>query len=78
MSELILIALIILVTFGLGKMPQIASTIGKMRVGFKRGLSQEGPQAPIDITPSDKHGASAKSRKPGKFEEPVEDARVDR
>lgn len=71
-TEIILIAIIIVITFGLGKLPQIASALGRMRVNFKRAAS---PNA-IDITPS-KPGEGAGGRKPGKFEDKIEDARVD-
>ena len=79
-TELILIGVIILITFGIGKMPQIATTLGRMRVGFKQGLSGQdvagqdaSPQAQEPEASHPKPG----SRKPGKFDDTVEDARVD-
>ena len=71
-TEIILIAIIIVITFGLGKLPQIASALGRMRVSFKRAAEPEA----LDITPS-KRADGEGGRKPGKIEDKIEDARVD-
>lgn len=67
MTEIVLIVIIFLVTIGVGKLPQIASSLGRMRSNFKQGLTG----APDVLgTPA----SSDSSRKPGKFEHHVEDA----
>ncbi|MEC9396488.1 MAG: twin-arginine translocase TatA/TatE family subunit, partial [Myxococcota bacterium] len=38
LAELVIILLIIFVIFGMGKLPSIASRIGRLRSQFKRGL----------------------------------------
>lgn len=67
MTEIILIVIIFLVTIGLGKLPKLASSLGRMRSNFKQGLAGApdvvGAPIPNDAT-----------RKPGKFEHRVEDA----
>lgn len=47
-SELIIILVIVLIIFGVGKLPQIGEGLGKALRGFKKGVS-EGEE--IDITP---------------------------
>jgi len=47
-SELIVILVIVLIIFGVGKLPQIGEGLGKAIRGFKKGLSEE---EEIDITP---------------------------
>ncbi|MEM1348275.1 MAG: twin-arginine translocase TatA/TatE family subunit [Myxococcota bacterium] len=77
-TEIILIVLIVAIVFGAGRLPSIASAVGKMRMNFRRGL-QEGE--PIDITPvvepGESSGDAARSRKPGHFDQEVEDAVID-
>ena len=46
--ELMIILLIVVIIFGVGKLPQIGEGLGKAIKGFKKGLS-EGDE--IDITP---------------------------
>lgn len=48
-SELMIILLIVLIVFGVGKLPQIGEGLGKAIRGFKKGIS-EGDE--IDITPN--------------------------
>lgn len=40
MSELLVILAIILIIFGVGKLPQIGEGLGKAISGFKRGVSE--------------------------------------
>ena len=40
MSELLIILAIILIIFGVGKLPQIGEGLGKAISGFKRGVSE--------------------------------------
>ncbi len=47
-SELIIILVIVLIIFGVGKLPQIGEGLGKAIRGFKKGVSEE---EEIDITP---------------------------
>ena len=49
-TEIILLGVIVLLVFGMGKLPDIARTLGRMRSEFDRGL-KEGE--PIDITPDE-------------------------
>ncbi len=50
-SELLIILVIVLIIFGVGKLPQIGEGLGKAIKGFKKGVS-EGDE--IDITPKKK------------------------
>jgi len=62
-SELILILVIVLIIFGVGKLPDIGSGLGKAIKNFKKASSD----SEIDVTPSsdkDKlHGAANKGQK---------------
>lgn len=40
MSELLIILVIMLIIFGVGKLPQIGEGLGKAITGFKRGVSE--------------------------------------
>lgn len=75
-TEIILIILIVVIVFGVGKLPNIAAQLGRMRSEFKKGLEGEGEDAPIDITPRGEEKKPA-GRKPGKFDADVEDADVE-
>jgi TatA/E family protein of Tat protein translocase len=72
-TEILLIVLIVLIVFGVGKLPQMASSAGSFLSKLRR---KEIGAAPIDITPP---GAARgePGRKPGKFDNSVEEARVD-
>lgn len=48
MPELIVILVIILIIFGVGKLPDIGSGLGKAIKSFKRSMSEE---IEIDVTP---------------------------
>jgi sec-independent protein translocase protein TatA len=50
MPELIVILVIVLVVFGVGKLPEIGAGLGKAIRGFKKELSDEsdGPKGPHD------------------------------
>ncbi|MBI5233390.1 MAG: twin-arginine translocase TatA/TatE family subunit [Deltaproteobacteria bacterium] len=56
-SELIVILVIILIIFGVGKLPEIGSGLGKAIKNFKKASSEE----EIDITPK-KEEISAQAR----------------
>jgi sec-independent protein translocase protein TatA len=43
MPELIVILLIVLIVFGVGKLPEIGEGLGKAIRGFKKGVSEEEP-----------------------------------
>lgn len=47
MSELLIILVIILLIFGVGKLPEIGANLGKAIKGFKKGMSD----TEIDVTP---------------------------
>ena len=79
MTEIVLIIVIMAVVFGMGKLPEVASRIGKMRAARRRAVKRSSSEV-IDITPSRSVSAGQESgggRKPGRFEESVEDARVE-
>ncbi|MCR4288267.1 MAG: twin-arginine translocase TatA/TatE family subunit [Deltaproteobacteria bacterium] len=44
-TELILILVIVLLIFGVGKLPQIGDGMGKAIKGFKKGLAEEEQEA---------------------------------
>ncbi len=74
-TELVLIAMIVMLTFGVGKLPNIATALGRARADFKKGLAEA---EPVDITPEG--GAKAEAdgeRKPGRFDQKVDDAELD-
>jgi sec-independent protein translocase protein TatA len=48
LPEIIIILVIVLVVFGVGKLPEIGSGLGKAIRGFKKGMSEPGG---IDVTP---------------------------
>ena len=48
-GELILLVLVVILVFGIGRLPQIGETIGKMRLKRRKSLT-EGDV--IDITPN--------------------------
>ena len=78
LAELVIILLIIFVIFGMGKLPSIASRIGRLRSQFQRGLESD---ETIDITPKSEDGGESDKkpggRKPGKFEATIDDAKVE-
>jgi sec-independent protein translocase protein TatA len=54
-QELLVILVIILIVFGVGKLPQIGEGLGKAIRGFKKGMDEpdeKGPEQP-DKRPSD-------------------------
>ncbi len=58
-SELILILVIVLIIFGVGKLPDIGTGMGKAIRNFKKATDE----AEIDITPGKEKLGSAKGRK---------------
>ena len=50
MPELVVILVIILIIFGVGKLPEIGAGLGKAIKGFKRGVSEPDE---IDVTPQE-------------------------
>ena len=63
MTELLIILAIVLLIFGVGKLPQIGSGLGKAIRGFKEGV--DGKDA-IDVTP--KNGVKEGKEKDAKRE----------
>ncbi|MEC9443030.1 MAG: twin-arginine translocase TatA/TatE family subunit [Myxococcota bacterium] len=74
LAELVIILLIIFVIFGMGKLPSIASRIGRLRSQFKRGLESD---ETVDITPEKSVNKTPPGRKPGKFEATIDEAKVE-
>ena len=58
LPEIIIILVIILIVFGVGKLPEIGSGIGKAIRGFKKGMSEPGE---IDVTPKKDNSDDKKS-----------------
>lgn len=48
LPEIIIILVIVLIVFGVGKLPEIGSGLGKAIRGFKKGMSES---SEIDVTP---------------------------
>jgi hypothetical protein len=74
-AEIVLIIITVVVVFGAGKLPDLASMIARMRSKAQRGLLNPEPGV-VDITPNPRptHAIDPKpgTRKPG-----VEDAHID-
>ncbi len=60
MPELIIILVIILIIFGVGKLPQIGEGVGKAIKGFKKGMAEADA---IDITPKDEKVTKEEDKK---------------
>ena len=73
LTEILLVALMVMLVFGVGKLPNIGQALGRARADFKKGLA-EGEA--IDITPESPPREDP-GRKPGRFERDVEDAELD-
>jgi sec-independent protein translocase protein TatA len=58
-TELIIILLIIVMIFGVGKLPQVASSIGKSLKAFKEG--QTGAEEEAEAKPRRKQASTAKA-----------------
>ncbi len=76
LTEVILILIILAIVVGVGKLPQLASSLGRMRAEFKRGMVEG---RPVDITPRPAGAPPAASpgRKPGHPDTKVEEATFD-
>ncbi len=63
-TELIVVLVIILIVFGAGKLPDIASGLGKGIRDFKKGMKdlEEGDDEPSTADRNDKGGSSPASR----------------
>ncbi|MFZ3090176.1 MAG: twin-arginine translocase TatA/TatE family subunit [Nitrospirota bacterium] len=59
MSELLIILVIVLLIFGVGKLPEIGANLGKAIKGFKKGMSD----TEIDVTPKGKDKDDSSSQK---------------
>lgn len=65
MPELIVILVIVLLVFGVGKLPQVGDGLGKAIRGFRRSVSE--PDSPDSQKSNDKPDSSGdSSNKPGK------------
>ena len=64
------------IVVGVGKLPQLASSMGRMRAEFKRGMVEG---TPVDITPraGAEPAAASPGRKPGHPDNKVEEATFD-
>ncbi len=75
MAEIVLIIITVVVVFGAGKLPDLASMIARFRSKAQRGLINPGPEV-IDITP-EKSSTASTSPKPGTRKPGVEDAKIE-
>ena len=75
LNEIILILIIMMVVFGVGRLPQIARAVGR---AYSKGAGARSPAPPLDITPPEERQRVVGDRKPGAFEHRVEDAEVER
>ena len=75
-NEIILLIVIVLCIFGLGKLGDISERFAELRAKRKRGLP---PEDAIDITPEQERRAAggASAPKPGTREQPVDEADID-
>lgn len=71
-NEIILILIIMMVVFGVGRLPQIARAVGRAH-SRSAGVPQ-----PVDVTPPEERQRPSATRKPGAFEHSVEDAEIER
>ncbi|MBI5327653.1 MAG: twin-arginine translocase TatA/TatE family subunit [Deltaproteobacteria bacterium] len=70
-TELIIILVIILIIFGVGKLPSIGSGLGEAIRNFKKSSSEE----EIDVTPQKEKLESAAGTKPTSATKPEEPAK---
>ncbi|MBI5048865.1 MAG: twin-arginine translocase TatA/TatE family subunit [Deltaproteobacteria bacterium] len=70
-TELIIILVIILIIFGVGKLPSIGSGLGQAIRNFKKASSEE----EIDVTPQKEKLESAAGVKPAAATKPEEPAK---
>lgn len=75
MAEIVLIIITVVVVFGAGKLPDMASMIARMRSKAQRGLLNPDPKV-IDITPKARPNHTS-GPKPGTRMPDVEDAHID-
>lgn len=74
LSEIILILVIVICIFGLGKLGDMSEAIGEMRAK-RKGLPGEDA---VDITPDEERAARRSSEpKPGRREQPVDEADIE-
>ena len=58
LPEIIIILVLVLIIFGVGKLPEIGSGLGKAIRGFKRGMSEP---SEVDVTPKKNPSEDKKS-----------------
>jgi sec-independent protein translocase protein TatA len=63
MPELIVILVVILILFGVGKLPEIGAGLGKAIRGFKKGMSDESDRQP-DRQPDHQDDPSSRKTPP--------------
>ncbi|MDD4874152.1 MAG: twin-arginine translocase TatA/TatE family subunit [Dehalococcoidales bacterium] len=75
--EIGLILVIILIVFGVGKLPQVGAALGKSMNAFKKGTRGEDEEAvaELDKTKKKQKKKTAKSNKPKPEVEPIESPR---
>ncbi|MBI3603742.1 MAG: twin-arginine translocase TatA/TatE family subunit, partial [Nitrospirae bacterium] len=71
-SELIIIAVIVLIIFGAGRLPQIGEGLGKALKGFKREVHEAPPALDPNAPAGDPNAAQATAPQ----QPPIEDAQV--
>lgn len=76
LTEIILLIVIVLCIFGLGKIGDISERIGEMRAKRQRGLPADDA---VDITPKRQRSETTAGAepKPGTREQPVDEAQIE-
>ncbi|HET6464189.1 MAG TPA: twin-arginine translocase TatA/TatE family subunit [Nitrospiria bacterium] len=57
LPEIVVILIIVLAVFGVGKLPEVGSGLGRAVRGFKKSVSE---QTEIDVTPPKDHSGDKK------------------
>ena len=76
MAEVVLILITVMIVFGAGKLPSIASRLGRLRSRARGAKASGVPPTVIDITP-EREAVAPRGPKPGARRPGVEDAQVD-
>lgn len=81
LPEIIIILVIVVIVFGVGKVSTIGSHLGRAKSEFKKGLAGEAKAGAardvIDITPGGDEDDEGYDPKPGTRVDPVEDAEIE-
>ena len=77
-AEIVLILIIIVIVFGVGKVTRIGPQLSKARKELKAGLDgADKPEEVIDITPESEDNVESYDPKPGTRVDPIEEAEIE-